>query len=115
MIDQRFNIKEWKTVGKAPIDFLGCKVFREGRHVVDCMKGYTQKIEPMKIVREERELNDQERTAFRRIIMQLRWPDQTVLPEKLYAVSELAQVVIKSTMSHARAANYLLATFKKLA
>ena len=115
MIDQRFNIKEWKTVGREPIDFLGCKVFREGRHVVDCMKGYTQKIEPMKTVREERDLNDQERTAFRRLIMQLRWPAQHVLPEKLYAVSELAQAVTKSTMSHARAANSLLATFKKFA
>lgn len=115
MIDQRFNIKEWKTVGKEPLDFLGCKVFREGRNVVDCMKTYTQKIEPMKVVREERELDDQERTAFRRLIMQLRWPAQHVLPEKLYAVSELAQAVTKATMSHARTANSLLATFQKMA
>lgn len=47
--------------------------------------------------------------------MQLRWPALYVLPERLFAVSELAQKVSGARMTHARSANRLLAEFQQLA
>ena len=114
-IDANFNIKEWKTVAEDPVDFLGCKVFKKGESLVDCMKGYVLKIQPMKVEKGERPLNQAQTTSFRRLVMQLRWPAQHVLPEKLYCVSELAQEVTRATMKHAALANRLLMEFKVLA
>lgn len=86
-INERFNIKEWKTLGEVPVDFLGCQVLRQGNMIVDCMKTYVMKIEPMEVPRSgDDPLSDAQRTAFRRLIMQLRWPAQQVLPENLSMV-----------------------------
>ncbi len=79
------------------------------------MKTYVKKIEPMETSRGDAPLTEKERTAFRRLVMQLRWPAQYVLPQRLFSVSELAQVVTKANMCHARAANKLLEEFKSLA
>ncbi|CAK9031574.1 unnamed protein product, partial [Durusdinium trenchii] len=43
------------------------------------------------------------------------WPALYVLPERLFAVSELAQKVSGARMTHARSANRLLAEFQQLA
>ena len=84
-------------------------------YIKDCMKTYVTKIDAMTTTGGEGPLTDSQRTSFRRLVMQLRWPAQHVLPERLYAVSQLAQVVTQATMAHARAANKLLKEFKALA
>ena len=114
-INERFNIKEWQKLGEKGADFLGCKVFREKGYIKDCMKTYVQKIEPMMVVSGKAALEEEQRTAYRRLVMQLRWPAQHVLPERLYAVSELAQKVTVATMDDARSANKLLEEFKMMA
>ena len=113
-INENFNIKEWQELGSVGVDFLGCKVFRNLKYIKDSMKTYVKKIEPMSATSGDAPLTEKERTAFRRLVMQLRWPAQHVLPERLFAVSELAQVVTKATMSNARSANKLLEEFKSL-
>ena len=114
-VNKKFNIKEWKVVGPNPVDFLGCKVSLCNGMIKDCMKTYVQKIDPMEIpTPKEVPLTDKQRTAYRRLIMQLRWPAQHVLPERLFAVSELAQKVTVATTTHARQANKLLLEFKQL-
>ena len=115
-VDSRFNIKEWKIVGETPVDFLGCKVSLVNGVLIDDMKLYVEKIQPMEVRKTGDELLDGKGlTAFRRLVMQMRWPAQYVLPEKLYSVSSLAQSVSGATMAHARLANKLLAEFKDLA
>ena len=112
-VDSRFNTKEWKIVGETPVDFLGCKVSLVNGVLIDDMKLYVEKIQPMEVQKTGDELLDGKGlTAFRRLVMQMRWPAQYVLPEKLYSVSSLAQSV---TMAHARLANKLLTEFKDLA
>ena len=114
-INERFNIKEWKTIGKEPCDFLGCKVSRSPTGIVDCMSGYVAGIQPMVVEKGEAALNEKQRTAFRRLVMQLRWPAQHVFPEKLYVISELAQSVTRATMAEARGANKVLTEFQECA
>ena len=114
-INARFNIKEWQTLDEGGVDFLGCRVMRRGNHIVDSMKTYVEKIEPMKTTSGEEPLDTTSRTAYRRLVMQLRWPSQHVLPEKLFSVSQLAQQVTTATMKQGRDANKVLAEFKKLA
>ncbi len=114
-INQRFNIKEWQTLGSQGVDFLGCKVHRYDGYIKDWMKTYVSKIDAMPVTAGDGPLTDSQRTSFRRLVMQLRWPAQHVLPERLYAVSQLAQVVTQATMAHARTANKLLKEFKALA
>jgi len=114
-INERFNIKEWQELGRDGADFLGCRVYREKGFIKDCMKTYVQKIEPMKTSSGKDALEEGQRTSYRRLVMQLRWPAQHVLPERLYAVSELAQKVTVATMEDARGANKLLEEFKALA
>lgn len=70
-INARFNIKEWKTIGKEPCDFLGCKVSRSSVGIVDCMANYVAGIKPMPVEKGEKELDERQRTAFRRLVMQL--------------------------------------------
>ena len=114
-IDARFNIKEWQSLGKEPCDFLGCKVSMEKGVITDCMSAYVMKIQPMPVDRGEQPLSEPQRSLFRRLVMQLRWPAQHVLPERLFVISELAQAITRATMIEARHANKVLLEFKEIA
>ena len=111
-INARFNIKEWQSLSKEPCDFLGCKVFRENGVIVDCMSTYVM---PMPVDRGDQPLTETQRSLFRRLVMQLRWPAQHVLPERLFVISELAQAVTRATMSEARHASKVLCEFQEIA
>ena len=114
-INQRFNTKQRQILNGDGLDFLGCRVYRDSFGIKDCMKTYIPKLQPMTATAGSEPLSDSQRTAFRRLIMQLRWPAQHVVPERLFAASQLAQVVTRATMVHAREASKLLNEFKETA
>ena len=114
-IDSRFNIKEWKKVGVEAVDFLGCQLLYRDGLLTDCMRNYVKKIEPMRVTRAEGPLQGADKTSYRRLVMQLRWPATHVFPERLFMVSELAQQVEVADMSHARKLNALLTEFQTAA
>lgn len=114
-INQEFNIKEWQCLGPEPLDFLGCQVSLKNGCIVDSMNEYVKRIDAMKAEKGNAPLSDSQRTAFRRLIMQLRWPAQHVLPECLFQVSSLAQKVTTATQADVREANKLLEDYKVMA
>ena len=113
-VNSRFNIKEWKKVGAQSIDFLGCKVSMSEGVLVDCMRNYVMRIKPIEVTGSGA-LDSVHKTAYRRLVMQLRWPAQYVCPEKLFVVSALAQCVETADVQQAQHANKVLAEFQDLA
>ena len=80
----------------------------EGRRKTDQISGHgnddmtsnVNNIQPAEIkVTGDGPLNPQQTTAFGRLVMQMRWPAQHVLPEFMFIVSELAQVATRATGS----------------
>ena len=61
----------------------------------------------------EERLSPEEVTKFRRLIMQMRWPAQHVLPEYMYVISFLAQKVTTAVGAHAKKANDTLRMMKE--
>ena len=93
-ISSKFNIKEWQNMGDKPITFLGVSATKEGQCFKDNMAEYVEKIQPaeVKTGKADRLAGDQ-LSAYRRLIMQLRWPAHLTMPEFLYRASALAQKV----------------------
>ena len=91
-IDENFNIKEWKEVGAKPVTYLGMDMTCVNSLLTDDMTVYVQNTQaPEQKGKDKDILNPSEVIAFRRVIMQMRWPAQHVMPEYMYIVSHLAQ------------------------
>ena len=117
-IDKNFNIKEWKTLSEKPVSYLGMEVVydRKNGKMTDDMTEYVKKIEEMSYeAKNEEKLGPEEVTKFRRLIMQMRWPAQHVLPEFMYVISSLAQKVTTAVGAHAKKANDMLKMMKQSA
>ena len=117
-VDEAFNIKEWKSLDANPTTYLGMEIKydKEGRKITDDMESYVMKILPMEYeAKNENRLNAKEVTKFRRLIMQMRWPAQHVLPVYMYVVSHLAQKVTQAVGADAKKANEVLAKMKESA
>ena len=115
-IDKRFAIKEWKDLEKEPETFLGVKTSYADGAFTDDMTEYIDKISfaPEETPSEE-PLVGKQLSAFRRLIMQLRWPSHHVLPEFLYRVSELAQRVSHAKGGDLKYGNKVLKSMKESA
>ena len=113
-IDDRFAIKEWKDLEKEPETFLGVKTQYTTTGFIDDMTEYIAKVEFAKEeTPSEAPLEGKQLSAFRRLIMQLRWPAHHVLPEYLFRVSDLAQRVGQATGGDLKYANKVLASMKE--
>ena len=115
-IDDRFAIKEWKNLEETAETFLGVKTtYKNGSFTDDT----TEYIGLLESAPEETSSNvpleGKQLSAYRRIIMQLRWPAHHVLPEFLYRVSEMAQRVGQATGGDLKHANKILHQMKEVA
>ena len=96
-ISSKFIIKEWQNLSDAPITFLGVNTSRQENKFVDDMTEYVEKIQPAEVTTgKEVALEGAQLSAYRRLVMQLRWPSHLVMPEFLYRVSALSQNVAKA-------------------
>ena len=97
-INAMFTIKEWKTI---PLTFLGVDLKECKGELYDDMSNYINKISLPDLkpeAKKETPLNPQQLTAYRQLVMRLRWPGQQSMPQLLYKVSKLAQHATKATM-----------------
>jgi uncharacterized protein with von Willebrand factor type A (vWA) domain len=80
------------------------------------MSEYVQKIDSAEVKGPlDGKLEGPELSAFRRLVMQLRWPAHLVMPEFLFATSDLAQRVSQSTFSDLKHASHVLKQMKAAA
>ena len=115
-ISSKFNIKEWQNLGEKPITFLGVKTQLHQGKFIDDMSEYVSKIQPAEIKSDKEELLAGEQlSAYRRLIMQLRWPAHLVMPEFLYRVSAFSQAVSTARGKDLAMANAVLAQMKQAA
>lgn len=116
-VDGSFNIKEWKKVGREPVTYLGMDMsIEKGKVFIDDMTEYINKIQTAEISGIPNEaLTPQHVTAFRRLVMQMRWPAQHVMPEYMFVVSDLAQRVTRATYEDWKKATQVLREMKESA
>ena len=115
-ISSKFIIKEWQNLSDAPITFLGVNTSRQENKFVDDMTEYVEKIQPAEVTTgKEVALEGAQLSAYRRLVMQLRWPSHLVMPEFLYRVSALSQNVAKAKGKDLVQANSLLSLMKAAA
>ncbi|CAK9094352.1 Transposon Ty1-PL Gag-Pol polyprotein, partial [Durusdinium trenchii] len=109
-IDQAFNIKAWEKIDLKGVDYLGMKVsFDQSQNVIiDDMTTYVLKIQPMTVPTSPGKLSSQDLTAYRQLVMKMRWPIQHVTPEYMFRASSLAQRVSTASALEAKEANQLL-------
>ena len=103
-INGMFTIKEWKSI---PLTFLGVDLKERHGELYDDMPNYISKIAlpDMKLnAKNDTPLNPQQLTAYRQLVMRLRWPGQQSMPQVLYKVSKLAQHATRATMGDYKAA-----------
>ena len=98
-INQLFKIKEWK---EPPFTFLGVDFEKTADGYKDSMASYVKNIQVPDLEKKKGEaskelLKPADLTAFRQLVMRLRWPAQLAMPQMLYSVSSLAQRVSKAT------------------
>ena len=97
-VNASFNIKEWKKVGEVPVTYLGLEMTLKDGIFTDDMSDYVKKIQSAEISgRLEQRLDEKGTTSFRKIIMQMRWPAQHVLPEFMSAISLMTQKTTRAT------------------
>ena len=111
-LKESFNVKAWICLQDQVHKYLGLETYQEKDYtVVESMKRYIlETIKPISVKRgdkPDRRLTPAETTAFRSLIMQLRWPAQKVLSQVLYGVSALAQKVNEACVSDTKEANRL--------
>ena len=112
-VDASFSIKEWKKVGKTPVTYLGMDMTCEKGVFTDDIRDYVLKIQAADINgRPQQRLEEKDTTAFLKIIMQMRWPAQHVLPEFMSAISLMTQRTTKATYTDLKKANMLLEKMK---
>ena len=115
-ISSKFNIKEWQNLDEKDVTFLGVKTRRIGKTFVDDMGEYVSKIQPAEVsTKPEEDLQGSQLTAYRRLIMQLRWPAHLVMPEFLYKTSTLAQTVSRAKGKDLVQANQVLSQMQEAA
>ena len=103
-------------MSKKAITFLGVNTSLQGSSFVDDMTEYVEKIQPAEVKTEkEKSLEGDQLSAYRRLVMQWRWPAHLVTREFLCRVSTLAQGVSKARGKDLVTANQLLALMKKAA
>ena len=109
-----FTIKEWKSI---PLTFLGVDLKQKGEELFDDMSNYIAKIAlpSMKLEKknDDKPLDAQQLTAYRQLVMRLRWPGQQSMPQLLYKTSKLAQYATKATMGDYKAALQLFEECKE--
>ena len=110
-IDSMFKIKEWKTLGEKPLQFLGIWTTRTPKgELKDDMTEYIKQIK-VQDLKGSGPMDPKGITLFRQLIMRLRWPAQQTMPHLLYQVSSLAQRVTKATFEDYREAVALTKKF----
>ncbi|CAK9106516.1 Retrovirus-related Pol polyprotein from transposon RE1 (Retro element 1) (AtRE1) [Includes: Protease RE1 [Durusdinium trenchii] len=113
-INKMFTIKEWKSI---PLTFLGVDLKQKGEELFDDMSNYIAKIAlpNMKLEpkNDDKPLDAQQLTAYRQLVMRLRWPGQQSMPQLLYKTSKLAQYATKATMGDYKAALQLFEECKE--
>ena len=115
-ISERFAIKEWKNLAETAETFLGVKTTYKDHTFEDDMTEYINKVEYAPEETEQtKALEGKQLSAFRRLIVQLRWPAHHVLPEYLFRVSELAQRVGEANGGDLKYANKVLKSMKETA
>ncbi|CAE8613639.1 unnamed protein product, partial [Polarella glacialis] len=111
-IDQHFNIKEWIDLQAQSHDYLGEKTTQhEDYSIATSMQPYIEKLEPLPVMKgdpDERELNDEERSTLRSLVMKLFWPARKMMSQILYGVSNAAQEVNQATVKTAKVVNDLV-------
>ena len=96
--------------------FLGVKTYVKNGVYYDDMTEYVNNIEYAKVETSPNDsLKGSQLSAFRRLIMQLRWPAHFVMPEFLFRTSELAQRVSSACGGDLSYANKLLGLMKAAA
>ena len=109
-ISSKFNTKEWQNMKEKNITFLGVTTSFQKQTFVDDVTEYVLKIQPAAVkVEKEAKLEGEQLSSYRRLAMQLRWPAHLVMPEFLYRVSVLSQLVATATGKDLINANQLLA------
>ena len=114
-INKRFSIKEWQDMGEKEVTFLGVKTKYKSGVFYDDMSDYVanlQEAEVDKLGKKDQLLEGSSLSAYRRLIMQLRWPAHLVMPEFLYVTSAMAQKVTSATVADLVEGNKVLKTMK---
>ena len=96
-INERFSIKEWQDLGEKPVTFLGVKTKYVGGVFYDDMSDYVANLQEAEVdasAKKDAVLQGASLSAYRRLIMQLRWPAHLVMPEFLYVTSAMARPVL---------------------
>ena len=112
-VNDRFQIKKWNYLTeKDKITFLGVDLHKETSGITDRMDKYIREIDtPEKVPKGP--LDEAGRSAFRRLVMRLRWPAQHCVPHFLYPVSWLAQKVTTASGEDMNQAINLLVAMKE--
>ena len=80
------KIKEWKSIGDKPLQFLGVWTTRnEKGEIKDDMTEYIRQIKVQEL-KGTGPLDQKGITLFRQLTMRLRWPAQQTMPHLLYEV-----------------------------
>ena len=101
-INKRFSIKEWQDMGEKEVTFLGVKTKYTDGIFYDDMSDYVANLREADIdksAKKDQPLGGSALSAYRRLIMQLRWPAHLVMPEFLYVTSAMAQKVTTATFA----------------
>ena len=108
-IEEKFTVKEWQDLGKEPVTFLGVKTTYVNYVFTESMAEYVQSINYAEIYgKPDDPLQGKQLSAFRRLVMQLRWPAHLVMPGFLYVTSALAQQVSTCCNRDLKKANEVL-------
>ena len=117
-IDERFSIKEWQDLGEKPVAFLGVKTKYTNGVFYDDMSDYVANLQEAEVdmsAKKDKALEGPSLSAYRRLIMQLRWPAHLVMPEFLYVTSAMAQKVTSACVADLVEGNKVLKSMKEAA
>eukprot|EP00434_Breviolum_minutum_P025436 symbB.v1.2.022474.t1/scaffold1996.1/size93170/9 len=117
-INERFSIKEWQDLGEKPVTFLGVKTKYVGGVFYDDMSDYVANLQEAEVdasAEKDAVLQGASLSAYRRLIMQLRWPAHLVMPEFLYVTSAMAQKGTSACVADLVEGNKVLKTMKEAA
>ena len=117
-INKRFSIKEWQDMGEKAVTFLGVKTKHVGGIFYDDMADYVANLQEAAIdgsMKKDEPLEGASLSAYRRLIMQLRWPAHLVMPEFLYVTSAMAQKVTSACVADLVEGNKVMKNMKEAA
>ena len=117
-INKRFSIKEWQDMGEKAVTFLGVKTKYVDGVFYDDMADYVANLQEAAIdgsMKKDEPLEGASLSAYRRLIMQLRWPAHLVMPEFLYVTSAMAQKVTSACVADLMEGNKVMKNMKEAA